>query len=163
MTEGAWILGQVRESLPPRLQAVWQFGLAIILVVGGGLIYFVDQHVTEDYFRTWGFAMGVYITVIAFQIARVNYALRRRLDALAPDDLKIAKMLPTHILFLAFSTIFSVWLHMAVMVSLYGEQGALHGLFPYFVCFVFLLKVLGLNLVWRFVLVRQEEATRVKV
>lgn len=159
MSETEWILGRVREALPPRLQTIWRFGLTIIFAVGALLFLALKQHVPADYVRIFGWAMAVYIIVIAARIAQVNYGIRRQLVRLgknSTDDLKTAKMMPTHIILLALGTIGSVTLFSALMAVLYGQPSVFPAL-PWLIDLVFFIKVLGLNLVWRFVEIRRAE------
>lgn len=159
MTEGAWIVGRVGAAVPAALKPLWRFGLTIIFFIGAILALMLDENYVTDYVRVFNFAMAGYIVLIAFQIARVNLKLRQYL-AQQRGNLEIAKMLPTHIVMLAVGTILSVSLIVAVQVEFYGTPGVLGGAFPWLAALVFMVKVLGLNLVWRFVLARKQEESK---
>lgn len=155
--QGQWVLSRVRETLPPRLQLYWRFGLAFMFALGALLVVTLEPGRLADYARIFGLAQAAYIVIIAARIAQVNLALRQELERMAGNK-EVAKMLPTHIVFLAAGTILSVALISAVLIERYGGGASLGGAFPYLANLVFFVKVLGLNLVWRFVLIRRREA-----
>lgn len=163
MSQGEWIIGRVGAALPPALLPFWRFALTFIFGLGALLLLALSPDAVLDYVRVFDLAMAAYICGLSGRIAQTNYHVRRSLVE-AEDhgaDMSIAKMLPTHIMLLAVGTITSVFLHCAVLISFYGSgTGALEGTFPWLVAGVFMIKILGLNIIWRFVLTRKEQETK---
>lgn len=142
-----YVLSLIRTRLPEKLRPLWQLGLTIMFAIGASLTLLLSQENVDDYVRIFGWAQAAYIELLALQIVRVNWDVRRHM-------VNRGGPMPQHIMLLALGTMMSVALLSAVMASNYGSAPNFPAL-PWLVNACFLVKILGLNVVWQVVTARR--------